>query len=144
MSAIFSWILAREGFPDQVVSLTQSLSGGRPLLAGTLVIGIVLILGIFVEVLPLIIIFTPTLAPLGLALGYDPIHWGLLMVMSMNIGGVTPPVGANLFIAASIAGCKLREMSNWSWILTGVHVVAVFLVLFWPDLATWIPQMVMR
>jgi C4-dicarboxylate transporter, DctM subunit len=144
MSAIFSWILAREGFPDQMVQLTQTLSGGHPLLAGAIVISILLILGIFVEVLPLIIIFTPTLAPLGIALGYDPIHWGLLMVMSMNIGGITPPVGANLFIAASIAGCKLREMGFWSWILTGVHVVVVFLVLIWPDLATWIPRAVMK
>jgi TRAP-type C4-dicarboxylate transport system permease large subunit len=73
-----------------MVQLTQLLSGGHALLGGAIVISILLILGIFVEVLPLIIIFTLTLAPLGIAFGYDPIHWGLLMVMSMNIGGITP------------------------------------------------------
>jgi TRAP-type C4-dicarboxylate transport system permease large subunit len=143
MSAIFSWVMAREDFPRQVIALVQQVSGGNSTIAALVVIVVVIILGIFVETLPLIIIFTPVLAPLGTLLGYDPVHWGLLMVMTMNIGGISPPVGANLFIAASIARCSLSEMTRWAWLLTGVHIATVILVLFWPDLAVWIPRAVM-
>jgi tripartite ATP-independent transporter DctM subunit len=143
MSAIFSWILAREGLPHIVIRLISSWSGDQPLAGVFLVILALLVLGIFIEVLPLIVIFTPVLSPLGTALGYDPIHWGLLMIMTMNIGGVTPPVGSNLFIAASIARCNLSEMTSWAWALTGVHVVVVIVVALWPALALWIPGLMM-
>jgi tripartite ATP-independent transporter DctM subunit len=143
MSAIFSWILAREGLPHIVIKLISSWSGDQPLAGVFLVILALLVLGIFIEVLPLIVIFTPVLSPLGTALGYDPIHWGLLMIMTMNIGGVTPPVGSNLFIAASIARCNLSEMTSWAWALTGVHVVVVIVVALWPALALWIPGLMM-
>jgi tripartite ATP-independent transporter DctM subunit len=143
MSAIFSWILAREGLPQLVVAIITDWSGGQPLVGVLLVVIALLILGIYIEVLPLIVIFTPVLSELGNSLGYDPIHWGLLMIMTMNIGGVTPPVGSNLFIAASIARCNLSELSYWAWILTGVHVAGVILVIMWPALALWMPEVLM-
>ena len=142
MAAVFGWILARQDFPTTVADAVLSISDGNQLLGAALVIAMVLALGFFIEVLALMIIFVPILAPVGPALGFDPIHWGLLMVMSMNVGGITPPVGTNMFISASIAKCSLVEISIYSIPMVAVHAIVVFLMLLMPDIALWIPRAV--
>ena len=62
--------------------------------------------------------------------------------MSMNVGGITPPVGTNMFISASIAKCSLAEVSRYSMPLVAVHAAVVFLVLFLPGMVLWIPRAV--
>jgi C4-dicarboxylate transporter DctM subunit len=142
MASIFGWIMAREGFPSLIADLLLRASGGHRLLAAGYVILFLLIFGFFVEVIAMMVIFVPVLAPLAPALGFDSIHWGLLMVMAMNVGGVTPPVGTNLFIAASIAGCSLGEISHYVMPFVAIHVVIILLVLVLPGLALWIPGLV--
>lgn len=142
MASIFSWILAREGFPRLVSDLVFEISGANDLAAAAIVIAVILILGFFIEVFALMIIFVPILAPLGPTLGFDPVHWGLLLVMSMNVGGITPPVGSNLFISASIAHCSLGEISRYQTYLVSVHAAVIFLILLLPDLVMWIPRAV--
>lgn len=142
MASIFSWILAREGFPRYVTDIVFGVSGDNQLLAAVIVISVILTLGFFIEVFALMIIFVPILAPLGPTLGFDPVHWGLLLVMSMNVGGITPPVGSNLFISASIAQCTLMEISRYQMLLVAVHAVVIFLVLLLPDIVMWIPRAV--
>jgi C4-dicarboxylate transporter DctM subunit len=140
MASIFGWIMAREGFPSTVSETLLRISGGNSLLAASYVILVLLVLGFFVEVIAMMIIFVPVLAPLAPALGFDPIHWGLLMVMAMNVGGVTPPVGTNLFIAASIARCSLGEISRYVMPFVAVFGVIIFLVLLFPSMALWVPR----
>lgn len=142
MASIFSWILAREGFPRLVSDIVFGVSGDNQLLAAAIVISVILTLGFFIEVFALLIIFVPILAPLGPALGFDPVHWGLLLVMSMNVGGITPPVGTSLFISASIAQCTLMEISRYQMLLVAVHAVVIFLVLLLPGIVMWIPRAV--
>ena len=142
MAAVFGWILAREDFPSTVAGAVLSASDENAMLGAAIVIAVVLVLGFFIEVFALMIVFVPILAPIGPALGFDPIHWGLLMVMSMNVGGITPPVGTNMFISASIAKCSLAEISRYSMPLVAVHAVVVFLVLFLPGMVLWIPRAV--
>jgi tripartite ATP-independent transporter DctM subunit len=140
MASIFGWIMAREGFPSTVSEVLLRISGGNSLLAAGYVIVVLLILGFFVEVIAMMIIFVPVLAPLAPSLGFDPIHWGLLMVLAMNVGGVTPPVGTNLFIAASIARCSLGEISRYVMPFVAVFCLVIFLVLLVPPLALWVPR----
>ena len=142
MAAVFSWILAREGFPNVVANSVIGFAGDSRLVGAVLVIAVILVLGFFIEVLALMIIFVPILAPLGPSLGFDPIHWGVVMVMAMNIGGITPPVGANLFLSASIAKCSLSEISWYSMPFVLVHAIVTFLVLIIPGMALWIPRLV--
>jgi C4-dicarboxylate transporter DctM subunit len=77
-------------------------------------------------------------------LGLDPIHWGLLLVMAINMGGVTPPVATNLYVSSSIARCSMDETSRW--VLGPVVVLygVVLLSLFVPGLALWMPRLFMR
>ncbi len=141
-AAIFGWILAVQHFPQMVQGAVLSVSLGNRFLAAALILTFLVALGFFVEVISIMIVFTPILAPLGPALGFDPIHWGLMQVLAINMGGVTPPVASQLYVAGSIAGCGLDEMSRYVFPFIGVMYAVLILVLFVPDLAMALPRLV--
>ena len=119
-----------------------SVSLGNRIAAAVLILTFLVALGFFVEVISIMIIFTPILAPLGPALGFDPIHWGLLQVLAINMGGVTPPVASQLYVAGSIAGCGLDEMSRYVFPFVGVMYAVLLLALFVPGVAMMLPRLV--
>jgi tripartite ATP-independent transporter DctM subunit len=141
-AAIFGWILAVQHFPEMVQSFLLSVSLGNRYLAAVLILSFLVVLGFFVEVISIMIIFTPILAPLAQTLGFDPIHWGLLMVVAINMGGVTPPVASQLYVAGSIAGCGLDEMSRYVFPLVAVMYAVLILCLFVPNVAMILPRLV--
>jgi C4-dicarboxylate transporter DctM subunit len=144
VAAIFGWILAIENFPQAVRGLLLAIGFGSPTLTAVYILTFLALLGFFVEVISVMIIFTPILAPMAGHLGLDPIHWGLLLVMAINMGGVTPPVATNLYVSSSIARCSMDETSRW--VLGPVVVLygVVLLSLFVPGLALWMPRLFMR
>ncbi|HSC70507.1 MAG TPA: TRAP transporter large permease [Candidatus Methylomirabilis sp.] len=141
-AAIFGWILAVQHFPEMVQSFLLSASLGSRHLAAALILSFLVALGFFVEVISIMIIFTPILAPMAGPLGFDPIHWGLMMVLAINMGGVTPPVASQLYVAGSIAGCGLDEMSRYVLPFVGVMYVVLILCLFVPGVAMFLPRLV--
>jgi tripartite ATP-independent transporter DctM subunit len=143
-ASIFGWILAVQHFPELVQTFLLSVSQGNRYLAALLILSFLVALGFFVEVISIMIIFTPILSPMAHVLGFDPIHWGLLMVMAINMGGVTPPVASQLYIAGSIAGCGLDEMSRYVFPFVGVMYAVLLLCLFVPDVAMVVPRFVFR
>jgi tripartite ATP-independent transporter DctM subunit len=144
MASVFGWILAVENFPQIVRGLLIRLGLGIPILTVVYVLTFLVFLGFFVEVISMLIIFTPILAPMATSLGMDPVHWGLLLVMAINMGGVTPPVAANLYVSSSIAGCELDETSKFVFPLVAVLYLALIVTIFVPGFATWLPQLFMR
>ena len=141
-AAIFGWILAVQHFPEMVQSFLLSASLGNRYLAAVLILSFLVALGFFVEVISILIIFTPILAPMAGPLGFDPTHWGLMMVLAINMGGVTPPVASQLYVAGSIAGCGLDEMSRYVFPFVGVMYVVLILCLFVPGVAMVLPRLV--
>ena len=141
-AAIFGWILAVQRFPEMVQGFLLSVSLGNQYLAAILILTFLVALGFFVEVISILIIFTPILAPLGPMLGFDPIHWGLMMVVAINMGGVTPPVASQLYVAGSIAGCGLDEMSLYVFPFVAVMYVVLIVCLFIPGVAMLLPRLV--
>jgi C4-dicarboxylate transporter DctM subunit len=141
MASIFGWILAIQHFPQIVQAFLLEITRGNQFLAAVLILSFLVALGFVVEVISIMIIFTPILAPLGPALGYDPIHWGLLQVLAINMGGVTPPVATHLYVSASIAECRLGEVSRHVMPLTAVMYAVLLLVLLFPDVAMFLPQL---
>jgi C4-dicarboxylate transporter DctM subunit len=144
MASVFGWILAVENFPQMVRGLLIRLGFGSPILTAIYILTFLVFLGFFVEVISMLIIFTPILAPMASSLGMDPVHWGLLLVMAINMGGVTPPVAANLYVSSSIADCKLDETSKYVFPLVTVLYVTLILTIFVPGLAVWLPRVFMR
>jgi len=141
-AAIFGWILAVQHFPEMVQSFLLSVSLGNRYLAAALILTFLVALGFFVEVISIMIIFTPILAPMAGPLGFDPIHWGLMMVLAINMGGVTPPVASQLYVAGSIAECGLDEMSRYVFPFVGVMYLVLILCLFVPEVAMFVPRLV--
>jgi C4-dicarboxylate transporter DctM subunit len=109
-----------------------------------LIVNLLLILaGDFMEPSAILLIMAPILFPIAVQLGIDPIHLGIIMVVNMEIGMVTPPVGLNLFVTSSITGMPLtrvlRAALPWMMIL----IVFLAIVTFVPFLSTWLPTLLM-
>ena len=138
MATVFSNILSRLGFQqivvDGILGITQN-----PTLAVLLVISFLLVLGLFIDPTAVIVMFAPTLAKLGASLGYDAVHFGVLMIIVILIGAVTPPVGSMLFISCSIAKISIEESFVILLPFLLVLLLVALLVLFVPQTVLWIP-----
>lgn len=139
MATIFSNILSRLRFQHIVVDNLLSFTG-NPTLAVLLIIVFLLFLGLFIDPTAVIVMFAPTLADAGAKLGYDPIHFGVLMIVVMLIGAVTPPVGSMLFISCSIAKISIEESFIVLVPFILVLIMVALVVLFIPQTAVWLPR----
>ena len=90
--------------------------------------------------LPLVIL-APVLAPLTLTIGMDPIHAGIMIVLALNISLMTPPVGACLFVLASVTGEKIERIARSLWPFLLAELAVLFLVAYWPSLTLAIPRL---
>lgn len=139
MATVFSNILSRLRFQHIVVTNLLNFTGD-PTLAVLLIIVFLLFLGLFIDPTAVIVMFAPTLAGAGAKLGYDPIHFGVLMIVVMLIGAVTPPVGSMLFISCSIARISIEESFIVLIPFILVLILVALLVLFIPQTALWLPR----
>jgi TRAP-type C4-dicarboxylate transport system permease large subunit len=106
-----------------------------------LIINIVLlILGMFIEGIALMIIAYPVLMPVALSFGIDPIHFGVILVLNLMIGLVTPPVGLCLYIVAGIAKVPIAEIAKELWPYLLGLIVALLLITFVPAFSLWLPN----
>jgi C4-dicarboxylate transporter DctM subunit len=96
--------------------------------------------GNFMEPSSIMLIFAPIIFPVAMQLGIDPIHLGVLMVVNMEIGMCTPPVGLNLYVTSGITKMGLTDVviAVWPWLLT--MLVFLVVVTYWPPLSIWLPK----
>jgi C4-dicarboxylate transporter DctM subunit len=100
---------------------------------------LLLIMGQFMEPSSVVMITTPLLLPIALALGIHPVHLGVIMIVNMEIGMITPPVGLNLFVASAITGLSLKEVvvASIPWALT--IFVGLLMITYIPVISLWLP-----
>lgn len=139
-AGIFGWVLAVERVPQTVVGWVQQLTQD-PMVAIFLVITIVLVIGCFVDVTAAVIILVPVFAPLGASYGFDPVHFGIIMCITLVYGNVTPPVGLLLFITASIAKCSVMDVMRYQLPFYTVLGVALALTVLLPDLVLYLARL---
>ena len=133
-SVAFGRILTLERIPSEIAAFILSLTdNGVLILLGINLL--LLIVGTFMETLAAIVILTPILLPIATALGMHPVHFGVMMIVNLAIGFVTPPLGANLFMAAQVGAVKLEELSRaiLGWI--AAMLLALLLITFIPALS---------
>lgn len=132
-SAVLSWTLANWNVPSAVAQwvLAQSTN---PYLVMLLVVGVILLTGVFIETASALIILTPVLLPLVVQLGIDPIHFGLIIVVGLAIGMITPPVAINLYVASSITNQSLERISRAVVPYLLVLISVLLLVVYGPIL----------
>ncbi|ARK22029.1 TRAP transporter large permease [Sporosarcina sp. P26b] len=107
----FGKLLAMEQIPIKIADYMLSLSS-EPFIIILLIIVLLLIVGCFMDTIAAIIILTPILLPIATLVGFDPIHFGIIMIISLAIGFITPPVGVNLFVGSSISGVSMESLSK--------------------------------
>ncbi|WP_428686718.1 TRAP transporter large permease [Roseibium sp.] len=139
-AAAFGWLLAFLHIPAQLVAFLKHLSE-NPLVILLLINLLLLFLGTFMDMSPLIVITTPIFLPVATAFGVDPVHFGVILVLNLGIGLCTPPVGTVLFV-----GCAVGKISVWDAIRTiwPFYCAAVFtllLVTYIPALSLWLPSL---
>lgn len=139
-ASAFGLVVVYERVPNQIKSVLESME--LTPLAFLLIVNIsLLVLGMFMEGLSLMIILIPVLAPVAFAVGVDPVHFGLLLVLNFTIGAVTPPIGTVVFTVSSITKVKLTELTReflpFFFVLVGILMVLTLL----PDVVTWLPRL---
>jgi tripartite ATP-independent transporter DctM subunit len=141
MAGIFSNILTRLHFQELLIQHVI-LAIPDKYLATLTIMGLLILLGLFLDPAVLIVMFASTVYAAGNVLGFDPIHFGVLMVITMLMGAITPPVGSMLFISCSIANIKLEESIRILIPFLLVMLSVALAVLFIPGLALWVNHLV--
>lgn len=141
-ASLLTWILAREQAGPLLVRSVTSVTSSPVIVL--LVINIVLlILGCFFETLSLMILIVPVLYPLITALGIDPVHFGVVFVLNLMIGLITPPVGMSMFIACSIARIKVVDFAREAPLFVVALVLVLGCITYLPGLVLYLPNLLM-
>ena len=134
-----SWIMSFENIPQGVSEALLSVSDNK--IVVLIIINLILLfVGIFMDMTPAVLIFTPIFLPVVTKLGVDPIHFGIMMVLNLCIGLCTPPVGAVLFVGCSVAGISISKVIKPLIPLFVAMVVALLLVTYIPEISLWLPR----
>lgn len=135
IAGLFSWVLTIENIPQQVAGFFTSISENPSVFLLSVVV-LLLIVGMFMETNASIIILAPILAPVALELGIDPIHFGMVMIVTLAIGMVTPPLGLNLFVAGRIANLRLDELAKGMVPFYIAVLLTLIIIIFVPQVST--------
>ncbi len=136
-----SWIMSYENIPQTVSRLLLAISD-NPVVILLLINMILLLVGVFMDMTPAVLIFTPIFLPIAVQqLGMDPVHFGIMMVLNLCVGLCTPPVGSVLFIGCSVAGVRIDQVIRPLIPLFAAMVFVLLLVTYLPGLSLWIPSL---
>ncbi len=139
---LFAHVLTAERIPHAITDLI--VGAGLGPISFLLIVNLILILaGDFMEPSAILLIMAPILFPIAVRLGIDPIHLGIIMVVNMEIGMVTPPVGLNLFVTASITNMPLVRVLKAAIPWMSILLVFLGIVTYVPALSTWLPNLLM-
>jgi C4-dicarboxylate transporter DctM subunit len=135
---IFAHFLTDQTIPHQITQMILDADVG-PITFLIIVNILLLIMGQFMEPSSVVMITTPLLLPIAVALGIDPIHLGVIMIVNMEIGMITPPVGLNLFVASAITGLSLKDVvvASLPWAVT--IFIGLMLITYIPSISLWLP-----
>jgi len=136
-ASLFGWLLASEQIPQQISETILGISSNK--YAILLMINILLlIVGMFMDLGPAIIILVPVLVPVAVSLDVNLTQFGLMMVINLTIGLLTPPVGTALYVASNISKVPLSRLSVAALPFIGVMLVVLLMVTYIPVMTTWV------
>ena len=138
-AVLFSFLLTNENIPQAIAE--WMVGQGLGVISFLLFVNILLLLmGNIMEPSSIILITAPILFPIAMKLGIDPVHFGVMITVNMEIGMITPPVGLNLYVASGISKMGITELTIacWPWLFT--MLVFLVVVTYWPPLSIWLPK----
>ncbi len=143
MASSFGYVMALMQMPAKITAFFLSVSENKYIIL-MLINFMLLVLGCLMDMAPLILICTPILLPVVMKLGVDPVHFGMIMLLNLGIGLLTPPVGSTLFVGCAVGNVKLEEVMRGIWPFYGVMFAVLMLVTFVPALSLWLPALVIK
>lgn len=135
-SISMSWVMAFENIPQDVSSFLLGLSSNPVVILLTINL-ILLLVGVFMDMTPAILIFTPIFLPVATQIGMDPIHFGIMMVLNLCVGLCTPPVGSILFVGCSVAGISITKILRPMIPFFIIMLIVLLLIAFIPEISLW-------
>jgi tripartite ATP-independent transporter DctM subunit len=142
MASITSYVLSYAQFPQAFAKLIlESFTSPEAVL--WIILGFLLLAGTIMEGTVNILLLTPIFLPMIQQVGYDPVHFGILMAILIQIGGVTPPVGVNMFKVCSLSGVPVGEFLKDSWPFLISLILVVILLALVPELSMFLPNLLM-
>ena len=137
-SVAFGYMMAIMQIPAKVTYFFLTISENKYVFL-LLVNILLLVLGTFMDLAPMLLICTPIFMPVIAKLGIDPVHFGMIMILNLGIGLITPPVGPTLFVGCAIGKVTMEEVSKELWPFYGAMCVALLLVTYVPAISLWLP-----
>jgi TRAP-type C4-dicarboxylate transport system permease large subunit len=139
-STVLGWFVTRSGIAREAASMIASVSVD-PTVQIMLVNLFLILIGTVLDVLPALVVVAPVLVPAMVALGFDPLHFAIVMILTLNLANITPPVGMTLMTAAQIAGCSYERAIVASLPFYLGHLTVIIVVSLWPSLVLWLPSL---
>ncbi|AXT51599.1 TRAP transporter large permease [Aquimarina sp. BL5] len=138
-SIAMSWVMSYENIPQEISNALLSVSE-NPIIILILINLILLFVGVFMDMTPAILIFTPIFLPIVTDLGMNPIHFGIVMILNLCIGLCTPPVGSVLFVGCSVAELSIQKVIRPLMPLFLIMILVLVLITYIPQLSLWLPK----
>lgn len=140
-AALMSWVLSVSGISSSLSRFITEVSGGHTVILLLIINIVILIAGCFIDGNSIMYIFVPIFLPVALQLGYDPIVLGVVLVMNVAIGMVTPPVGCNLYVACGISGIQVKDIVKPVIPYIVASLIALLLVTYIPQITLFLPKL---
>ncbi len=138
-SMSMSWVMSSEDIPQSISQSLLSISDN--IFVILLLINLLLLfVGVFMDITPAVLIFTPIFLPIVTALGVDPIHFGIIMILNLCIGLCTPPVGSVLFIGVGVAQTSIEKVVKPLLPFFIAMILGLIVITLWPELTLWLPR----
>ena len=142
-SAIFAWILTANQVALLFSKTLLSYTDNKVVLL-LLITAIVLVIGCFMETIAAITILTPVLLPVAISIGVDPVHFGIILILNLMIGLLTPPVGMVLYVLSKVASVPFERCVTATMPFLVPLVVVLMVLTFVPELSLWLPTLLYR
>jgi tripartite ATP-independent transporter DctM subunit len=139
VSAAFGYMMALMQVPAKAAALFLELTSNKYVML-LLINVLLLLLGTFMDMAPMLLICTPILLPVMKTFGVDPVHFGMIMIINLAIGLITPPVGPTLFVGCAIGKVTMEQVSRELWPFYAAMCTALLLVTYIPQLSLWLPR----
>ena len=139
-SGVMSWVMSFTGIPQVISELLLGISD-NPIIILLIMNLFLLIIGTFMDITPAVLIFTPIFLPIVTGFGMDPVHFGIMLVMNLCVGNITPPVGSALFAGVSVAKLDLEDVIKPMLPFYGAIIVALLLVTYIPEISMTLPKL---
>ena len=137
---VVGWTLAFDQVPERLVNAITSTTS-NPAIVMAMVLGMLFLIGMVMEAFAAMIILVPVLYPLGEAMGYDPIHFGMIIIIMLTIALATPPVGMLLFTTSKVSGIQLNKLNKSIWPFVAAAMVVTIILAYVPQITTFLPNL---